>query len=122
MSRPSRMRRVNELLRETIADEIRTLKDPRIGFVTVTEVDTSPDLRNAVVYYSVLGPEEEQIETGQVLARAAPRIQAGVGRQVRLKYLPKLRFERDPSIEEGIRMHELLKGLDDEHSDGDEPS
>ena len=69
-----RMRKVNEILREVIAEEIVNLKDPRIGFVTVTGVDTSPDLRNACVFYSVLGSDEEQRDTQAALDSAAPRI------------------------------------------------
>lgn len=121
MSRPARMRRVNEVLRETIADEVARLQDPRLGFVTITEVDTAPDLRSAIVYYSVLGPEEEQQATGEALAHAAARIQAGVARQVRLKYLPRLRFARDEAIARGMRIHQLLQDLEHEERDGSEP-
>ncbi len=120
MSKPARtprMRKVNELLREVIAEEVSGLKDPRIGFVTITGVDTAPDLRNARVYFSVLGDDEERKSTGEGLQHAAPRIQAAMGRQVRLKYLPKLHFVIDEAIERGMRMEELLRGLhrEDEH-------
>ncbi len=114
MSRPARtprMRRVNEILREVIAEEVAALKDPRIGFVTITGVDTSPDLRNARVYYSVLGDDEERAATGKALQHAAPHIQAAVGGQVRLKYLPRLHFVVDEAVERGLRMEELLRGL-----------
>jgi len=114
-----RMRRVNELLRETVAEEIRELKDPRIGFVTVTGVETAPDLRNATVYYSVLGDEEAAADTAAALSHAAAHIQEGVGSQVRLKYLPKLRFRVDPSIEQGDRIDRLLAAI---HEEDDEPS
>ena len=121
MSRPARMRRVNELLRELIAEEIERLKDPGLGFVTVTGVDTAPDLRIARVYYSVLGDEEQQAETAAALERAAARIRTVVGRQVRLKYVPELRFEPDAAIEQGMRIEEILKGLREEHGEGDDP-
>ena len=79
-----RMRRVNELLRETIAEEVRELKDPRIGFVTITGVATAPDLRNATVYYSVLGDDEQAAATAEALRRAAPHVQEGMSAQVRV--------------------------------------
>ena len=103
-----RMRRVNGVLRETIAEEVRDLKDPRIGFDTITGVEAAPDLRNAKVYYSVLGDEETAVETAKALERAAPHIQEGIGSQVRLKYMPKLRFVVDPSIAQGALIDELL--------------
>ena len=119
MSKPPspRMRRVNELLRELVAEEVTLLKDPRIGFVTVTAVETAPDLRHATVYYSVLGTDEEQAATAEGLEHSAPHIQARIGPQVRLKYLPKLHFRRDPAIEQGLRISELLVEIEehDEH-------
>jgi ribosome-binding factor A len=107
----SRMRKVNELLREVIAEEVGNLKDPRIGFVTITGVDTSPDLRTAIVYYSVLGSPEEQAATAAALDHARPHFQSVVGRQVRLKYTPRLTFRVDESIERGIRISSLLHEL-----------
>jgi len=112
-----RMRRVNELLREVIADEVARLKDPGLGFVTITGVDTSPDLRAARVYYSVLGEPEQRKETQAALERATSRIRAATGDQVRLRYLPTLDFEYDEAIERGLRMEQLLRNLGEE----DEP-
>ena len=106
--RSLRMRKVNKNLREVVADEVADLKDPRLGFVTVTSVDTSPDLRRATVYYSSMGTPEEQDECHAALASAASRIRARVGKQVRLKYLPELEFVTDPSIETGLRISDLL--------------
>ncbi len=107
-----RLRRVNEILREVIADECQNLKDPRIGFLTVTGVSTSPDLRNAEVYYTVLGDEEAEAQTARALAAAAPRIRAAVGPQVRMKYLPELRFVPDPAVAHARRIEEILKNMD----------
>lgn len=107
--RSSRMRKVDELMREVLADEVPLLKDPRIGFVTVTGVSTSPDLRHAIVYYSVLGTEEEKAETAAGLEKAAPHLQSRVGRQIRMKFTPKLRFAVDPSIDEGLRMSRIIQ-------------
>lgn len=108
------LRKANESLKEAIADEITRLTDPGLGFVTITGVDTSPDLRSARVYYSVLGDESQHEATRAALRRAAGHLRAAVGKRVRLKYLPELRFELDASIEEGIRMDRLLQELADE--------
>ena len=113
MSRSTRprMRRVNAILLEAIAEEVAELKDPRVGFVTVTGVDTSPDLRNAIVFFSVLGTDEEQAATIKGLDSAATHIQTEVGHKVRLKYTPKLQFRIDESIERGVYMSSLLRRL-----------
>ena len=119
MSKPPspRMRKVNELLREVIAEEAAELKDPRIGFLTITGVDTAPNLRTARVYYSVLGDEAERAETGAALKSAARRFQAAIGQQTRLKYTPVLEFRVDPSIDQGLRIEELLQQIHDEEGD-----
>ena len=109
------MPRVNELLREVIAEEVRTLKDPAIGFVTITGVDTSPDLRTAHVFYTSLGSDEERAETAAALRRATPHIRSRLGAQVRLKYTPALDFRVDESIETGMRIDALLREI--EHDD-----
>lgn len=109
-----RMRRVNELLREVIAEEVARLKDPGLGFVTITGVDTAPDLRVARVYYSVLGDEDQRQETAAALERARSRIRTAAGRQVRLKYLPDLQFEPDEAVERGLRINELLREIEEE--------
>jgi len=119
-----RMRKVNELIREVVADAVHDLKDPRIGFLTITGAVTSPDLRHAVVYYSVLGTDEEKESTAIGLRKASPRIQSAVGAQTRLRYTPKIEFKVDPSIDQGLRISEILKDLDDgnrpESDDADE--
>lgn len=106
-----RMRRVNAIVLEAVAEEVAELKDPRIGFVTVTGVDTSPDLRSAIVYYSVLGSDEERAATVEALAVAASHVRAGLGHRVRLKYTPKLEFRLDESIERGAHMSNLLREI-----------
>lgn len=120
MSNPPspRMRKVNELLREVIADEVGRLKDPGLGFVTITGVSTAPDLRNATVYYSAMGSEEEQDATRAALERATPKLQAEMAGQIRLKYTPKLRFSVDESIEQGLRIDRLLHEIAEESGDG----
>ena len=100
----ARMRRVNEALREVLSEAMRDLKDPRIGFVTVTGVDTSPDLRHATVYVSVLGS-------------AHGVLQARIARELRMKRTPQLAFEYDPTVERGVRISQLI----DELAPDDEP-
>ena len=107
-----RMRRVNQILREVVADELKRLKDPRIGFLTVTGVDTAPDLRNATVFYSVLGDDAAKEETAAALESSSARVRIAIGKQVRLKYLPHFRFRLDPAIAHGQRIEKLLKEID----------
>ena len=109
-----RMRKVNELVREVVAEAVHDLKDPRIGFVTITGAETSPDLRHAIVYYSVLGTDEEKADTAVALEKATPRIQSELGSQTRLRYTPKLEFRVDASIDHGIRISEILGELAEE--------
>lgn len=107
-----RMRRVNSVVRETVAEIVEELKDPRLGFVTITGVETAPNLRHATVFYSVIGSREQQEATQAALDAAAPRVSHEVGRQVRMKYTPKLAFRLDESIEHGERISKLLREID----------
>ena len=101
----ARMRRVNEVIREVLAAAIATdLKDPRIGFVTVTDVDTSPDLRAARVFVSVLGTEAEREDALAGLRSAHGVLQGRIASELRMKRTPTLTFEYDDSIERGIRL------------------
>ena len=104
-----RMRRVDEAVRAVLSDAItKELKDPRIGFVTVTSVKTSPDIRHARVYVSVLGTEGEREETLEGLRSAHGFLQGTIARQLTLKHSPALTFEYDESIDHGMRITELL--------------
>jgi ribosome-binding factor A len=106
----ARMRRVNEAVREVISAHIAgDLKDPRIGFVTVTSVDTSPDLRHARVYVSVLGDESERERALAGLSSSRGFLQAKLNEDLRLKHTPTLAFEYDPSVEHGVRMTRLIE-------------
>jgi ribosome-binding factor A len=106
-----RMRRVNEALREVIAAAIASdLEDPRIGFVTVTSVDTSPDLRSARVYVSVLGDESERERTLAGLSSSHGLIQSAIATEMRLKRTPTLTFHYDEGPERGVRLSRLLGG------------
>ena len=105
----ARMRRVNEAIREILGDAIATeLKDPRIGFVTVTEVDTSPDLRSARVYVSVLGSPEERERSLAGLRSSHGVLQGKIASAMRMKRTPTLTFEYDESAERGDRISRLL--------------
>jgi ribosome-binding factor A len=105
-----RMRRVNEAVREVVSARIAEgLRDPRIGFVTVTAVDTSPDLRHARVYVSVLGGPEERVESLAGLASAHGLLQRAVATELRMKHTPTLEFVFDESIDRGMRITKLLQ-------------
>ena len=103
------MRRVNEAVREVLSARIAGgLNDPRIGFVTLTSVETSPDLRHARVYVSVLGDETERADTLAGLSSAHGVLQQAIGRELRMKRTPTLEFVFDESIDRGMRISELL--------------
>jgi ribosome-binding factor A len=103
-----RMRRVNEALREVVSESISALADPRIGFVTVTQVRASPDLAQATVYVSVLGGERRRARTLEALETAHGVIQQRVGQELRLKRTPKLQFEYDETVDRAARISSLL--------------
>src|SRR5437660_10696792 len=98
-----RMRRVNESVRQVLSEAVGQLKDPRIGFVTVTGVETSPDLRHARVFVSVLGAERKRAQTLAGLQAAHAVLQTQLARELRMKRTPQLAFAYDPSVERGVR-------------------
>ena len=100
--------RVAEEFREILAEELQRLTAPRIGFVTVTGVDVTPDLRRAVVFYTVLGDEKQERATAAGLRSATPHLRQAVGRQVRLKVTPELEFRVDESLVRARRIDELI--------------
>src|ERR687884_289406 len=106
-----RMRRINEAVKEVLSEGIGELKDPRIGFVTVTGVETSPDLRHARVYVSVFGSDESRENSLAGLEAAHGVLQARLARELRLKRTPQLAFEYDPTVERGVRMTQLIDEL-----------
>ncbi|HUH08830.1 MAG TPA: 30S ribosome-binding factor RbfA [Egibacteraceae bacterium] len=110
MAESSRIRRVNEAVREVVAEMLPRLKDPRIGFVTLTEVRTSPDLRHARVWYSVLpDTEESRAETAAGLDSASPILRRAVGSRLRLKHVPDLHFTHDPLPAHSERIDTLIR-------------
>lgn len=115
------MRRVDELLREVVSESVASLSDPRIGFVTITGVRTSPDLRLATVFMSVLGSESDREQALAALEQARVPIQQRINRELRMKRTPVLRFEYDQSVESGARLSKLLEELEPEaHDEPDE--
>jgi ribosome-binding factor A len=105
-----RLRRVDEAMREVLSDAItQHLKDPRIGFVTVTAVETSPDLRRARVFVSVLEPDKQRKLTMAGLNSAHGFLQKHVARELRLKYTPTLEFVYDDTAERAQRVSRLLE-------------
>jgi ribosome-binding factor A len=116
---PDRMRRINEALREVLSEGIGELKDPRIGFVTVTGVRASTDLRQATVFVSVLGSEKKRDATLAGLESSRAPLQARVNRELHLKRTPQLRFEYDQTIEEGVRLSKLIDELSPDEPDAD---
>ena len=114
------MRRVNESVRAVLAEAVGELKDPRIGFVTVTGVDTTPDLRQATVFVSVLGSERKRDRSLEGLAAAHGVLQARLAKELRMKRTPQLTFHYDPSVEEGVRMSRLIDELVADDDDNDE--
>jgi ribosome-binding factor A len=104
-----RMRRVNEAIRQVLSDALASdLKDPRVGFVTVTDVNTSPDLRHARVHVSVLGTPEEREATLDGLRSAHGYLQGRVGGELHLKHTPELRFLYDDTAERAARLEQLI--------------
>jgi ribosome-binding factor A len=104
-----RMRRVDEAMREVLSSAIQSeLKDPRVGFVTVTAVDTAPDLRHARVFVSVLGTDAERKRSLVALQHAHGYLQRRVAGELRLKHTPTLAFAYDDSADRGLRIAQLL--------------
>lgn len=104
-----------------ISDILRKMKDPRIGFVSVTEVEVSPDLRHLKVFVSILGSEEERQRTMEALEHARGYIRTELGGRIQLRYTPELIFKYDPSLARGSRIIELLAHLQGEPGEGGKP-
>jgi ribosome-binding factor A len=111
MSGGARPERVAEEFREVLAEEIPRLKDPRVGFVTVTRVEVSPDLRRATIYYTVMGKDRDHRATRAGLQSARSHLRGVLGQQVRLKFTPELEFEEDVGLAQVERVTELLRQI-----------
>jgi ribosome-binding factor A len=115
----SRLDRVNEALREVLGEELERIDDARLDLVTVTGVKASPDLRHALVWYSSLAGGHDPGEVAEALAVHRVRLQAAVGRQLRLKRTPELAFQSDPAIAVGTRVEEIIREI---RRQSDDPS
>ncbi len=110
-----RMRRVDEAVRAVLGEAIaKDLRDPRVGFVTVTGVKTSPDLRHARVYVSVLGDESRREASLEGLRSAHGFLQGALARELTLKHTPTLTFEYDESVDRGMRISHLIDEVGDD--------
>ena len=106
----ARMRRVNEAVREVLSSQLTAgLKDPRVGFVTVTAVETTPDLRNARVFFSVLGDEEARQDALAGLRHSRGFLQARIGTELHMKRTPTLEFVYDETSERAERLTRLIE-------------
>jgi ribosome-binding factor A len=118
-----RMRRVDEAMKQLLSEAIPELKDPRIGFVTVTGVQTTKDLSQATVWVSVMGSERQQSSTIAALEGASGVLQGRIGRELHLRRTPTLAFAYDHAVERGVRMtkliDELARDLGDDAGDDD---
>jgi len=108
----TRPERVANAIRKEISMMIQEeLKDPRIGFTTITKVEITPDLRYAKVYYTVLGSEKERRATEVALKNAKGFIRGGIGDKLKLRFTPEITFKVDKSIEYADKMNQLFEKL-----------
>ena len=106
-----RAARVREAIKEVLASEVERLKDPGVGFVTITEVTMSPDLRNAKAFYTVYGGDVDRAATRDALRRATKHLRTAVAHQVRLRFAPTLEFAEDPVPERTERIDQILADI-----------
>lgn len=111
MPQGARRARVGEEFREILAEEVQRLKDPRVGFVTITGVKVSADLHVAWVYYTSLGDQKAKASSRAALRSATKHLRHELGRQVHLKVTPELRFEEDETNELGGRIDTIIEEL-----------
>lgn len=107
-----RIARLRELFKEEASVILhRDLKDPRVGFVSVTDVELSPDLRHAKIFVSILGDPEAKAKTMEGLASAQGFVRTELARRIRLRHIPQVVFRQDDSIEHGARVNRLLRDV-----------
>lgn len=111
------MEKVQKRARQVLGEAIQNLKDPRVGFATVTAVHITPDLRYARVTVSVLGDDEQRNASMAGLRSAAPHLRGELGRQIRLKYLPELHFELDEAEQKAERIEDLIRQIHEQERD-----
>ena len=113
-TRSPRMRKVDALIQEIVAEAVSELTDPDLGFVTITGVDCSPDLRRATVFFSSLGSPEASKASEVALGRATRHVQQVMAKELRTKYTPVIEFQVDTSVEQAVRITGLLGTLTDQ--------
>jgi ribosome-binding factor A len=114
----TRQKKVGELLRSEISDIIqREIRDPRLGFVTVTEVDVTPDMRIARVFVSVMGEHDVQEAAIAALNKARGFVRLEIGKRITMRITPEIEFRLDHSIEHGARIFELLQQIKQDESE-----
>jgi ribosome-binding factor A len=106
-----RTARLNKVVQEVVADQLERINDDRLELLTVTGVEVAPDLRHATVWLSSLSPTGEE-----VLGKHRVRLQSAIGRQMRLKRTPELRFRADPAVSSGQRVEDILRGLEEDRA------
>lgn len=118
---PKRSFRVGDQIKREISEIVLLiLKEPKLGFITITDVELTDDLRYAKVFYSVLGDENERSESQKGLERAKGFIQREIGKRMRLKHIPQIVFRFDPTTERAARIEQLLKQVHTEPKVEDE--
>jgi ribosome-binding factor A len=118
MSQTTRQARIGDQIRVEISELIaREVKDPGIGFLTVTHVKVTPDLQQARVYYTTIGDDKARRDTAKALGRAAPFLRRGIGQRLRLRRVPELEFFFDESIEKQDRIEQILQDLSRERDE-----
>ncbi len=106
----TRQEKINHLLKVEISDIIRReIRDPKLGFVTITDASVTKDLREAIIFVSVLGDDEQKAQSLKVLWRAAGHIRGEFGRRASMKVIPELKFRMDSAVDQGMRIFELLQ-------------
>ena len=115
-----RAARVKEAIKEVLAAQVDRLKDPGVGFVTITDVTVSPDLRHAKAFYTVYGSDVERASTREALQRATTHLRSAVAHEVRLRIAPTLEFAEDPVPERTERLDRILNELHSSARDGGE--
>ena len=118
----TRQQKLREVLKEEISEIFRReFKDPRLGFITIIDAEISPDLRHAKVFVSVMGSDEVKAENMAILKRSQHFVRQAFGKRVHMKTLPDIEFVQDTSVDQGIRILELLEKVKhDEHKSTDE--
>ncbi|MBE3557923.1 MAG: 30S ribosome-binding factor RbfA [Ktedonobacteraceae bacterium] len=122
MSHQYRQARLAELIAVELSDLLRTrMKDPRVGFASITRVEVSGDLRHAKIYVSVMGSNEERSATMKALQHASGFLRHELASRITLRYMPEIVFKLDPSIEEGSRILTLIRQIEEEEQRKQQP-